>query len=661
MPTRHWNHGLLLALALVGVLALVSAETAATAMPNPYTYTTTADFELGTLINVVDDADQVQLDNTSSPFNFIWIAVSSKGTAVKIDTLTGNILGEYWTAPQDRPKDPSRTTVDNNGSIWVTNRAESDWVAANAIAPGVPPEDRWMGSVTHIGLVENGQCVDRNSNGVIDTSTGQFDVLAWDNAGGADTLGGVSTAQDECILHFTRVNSSGARHVSVNADNDVWVSGIGGQFFDLVDDDTGQIIRQEPSVGFGGYGGLIDANGVIWSANPMLRWDTALPLTAGNYTGYGHVSYGLCLDSQGNVWNTGYGDGTIKKFNSAGVMIGSYWEGNTYAQGCVVDQNDDVWVAHSLNWGVNTVGHLLNDGTYVGSVTLDPDGNAGPTGVAVDAAGKVWATGYQSGKAYRIDPAANAVDLITVYLDGALYNYSDMTGSTLSAPPNVGSWTIVHDTGVADAEWGYVSWTADVPDDGSLTVTAASSADGITFGPPETVTNGADLSVADGQYLKVMVSFVRGDPSGVSPVLYDLTIEARLNEPPDCSAATPSVGLIWPPNNKFVPVTVLGVTDPDGDELVYTIDSIYQDEPVDSYGDGRFTPDGRGLGTATAEVRAERAGTKKVPGDGRFYHIGFTATDPYGEYCVGTISVVVPHDMSKTPVDQGPLYDSTVP
>ena len=62
-----------------------------------------------------------------------------------------------------------------------------------------------------------------------------------------------------------------------------------------------------------------------------------------------------------------------------------------------------------------------------------------------------------------------------------------------------------------------------------------------------------------------------------------------------------------------------------------------------------------------AEVRAERAGTKKVPGDGRFYHIGFTATDPYGEYCVGTISVVVPHDMSKTPVDQGPLYDSTVP
>ena len=106
---------------------------------------------------------------------------------------------------------------------------------------------------------------------------------------------------------------------------------------------------------------------------------------------------------------------------------------------------------------------------------------------------------------------------------------------------------------------------------------------------------------------------------------------------------------------------MLGVTDPDGDELVYTIDSIYQDEPVDSYGDGRFTPDGRGLGTATAEVRAERAGTKKVPGDGRFYHIGFTATDPYGEYCVGTISVVVPHDMSKTPVDQGPLYDSTVP
>ena len=35
-------------------------------------------------------------------------------------------------------------------------------------------------------------------------------------------------------------------------------------------------------MGFGGYGGLIDQNGVIWSSNPMLRWDTSKPLTGAN-------------------------------------------------------------------------------------------------------------------------------------------------------------------------------------------------------------------------------------------------------------------------------------------------------------------------------------------------------------------------------------------
>ncbi len=47
-------------------------------------------------------------------------------------------------------------------------------------------------SVVKIGLVENGQCEDRNDNGVIDTSTGLDDVKDWDNAGGVDTEGGVA-------------------------------------------------------------------------------------------------------------------------------------------------------------------------------------------------------------------------------------------------------------------------------------------------------------------------------------------------------------------------------------------------------------------------------------------------------------------------------------
>lgn len=136
-----------------------------------------------------------------------------------------------------------------------------------------------------------------------------------------------------------------------------------------------------------------------------------------------------------------------------------------------------------------------------------------------------------------------------------------------------------------------------------------------------------------------------------------------LNKPPVCDAVTPSQELIWPPNHQFVAISVLGVTDPEGDSVTITIDSIFQDEPVDTFGDGSFTPDGQGVGTSIAEVRAERSGTKKVPGDGRVYHIGFTADDGHGGTCTSEVTVGVPHDQGKkgsTPIDGGTLFDSTI-
>ena len=511
--------------------------------------------------------------------------------------------------------------------------------------------------------------MDRNSNGVIDTSTGLDDIRAWPNTGGADTGGGVSTAEDECMLHYVLVSAGGTRHLSVTSTNDVWVSGTGSRVFDLLDGDTGAILRTEGPVGYGGYGGLIDGNGVIWSARPLLRWDTALPLSGpngGNWIGYNHDSYGLCIDSHGNVWNASHPNNTIYKFAPDGTLIGSYNHGDYYAQGCTIDANDHVWVAHSLYR--DTVGHLLNDGTYIGNVTV----GYGPTGVAVDAAGKIWATNFNSHNVSRIDPTAGpigadgvtpigAVDFTTVDLGGNLYNYSDMTGSTLTAPPNSGTWTVVFDSGEAGIEWGKIGWNDLVPDGAALSVTAATSEDGVTFSdPPVTVTKDADFDVPDGRYLKVSVIFNRasGDP-GLSPILYDLTIRIA-NEPPDCTLAYPSTGTLWPANHQFVPIDVLGVTDPDGDATTINIDSIWQDEPVDTNGDGSFVPDGRGVGTPTAEVRAERAGSPKVPGNGHVYHIGFTATDEYGFTCSGAVLVNVPHDQKKAAVDDGPLYDSTV-
>jgi hypothetical protein len=130
------------------------------------------------------------------------------------------------------------------------------------------------------------------------------------------------------------------------------------------------------------------------------------------------------------------------------------------------------------------------------------------------------------------------------------------------------------------------------------------------------------------------------------------------NQPPDCSEAKPSANFLWPPNHRFVPVEILGITDPDGDMVTITVDSIFQDEAVDAKGSDNTAPDGRGLGTSSAEVRAERVGG----GNGRVYHIGFSVDDGKGGMCSSEVTVGVPHDQGQgaVPVDEGTLFDSTI-
>jgi hypothetical protein len=187
-------------------------------------YTTTADFDEGSsIINVNTLNDEVSLNDGGQPFNFIWVAASERGTVVKIDTNTGEILGQYMTSPDTQPwGSPSRTTVDKDGSVWCANRN-------NVYCD----EQGCFGSVVHIGLKENDQCQDRNGNGVIDTSTGLADMKPWTVT---DTLHPnlALQAEDECITHYVKVSSSGTRHVSVNKDNDVWVSGYWVKNFDLI-------------------------------------------------------------------------------------------------------------------------------------------------------------------------------------------------------------------------------------------------------------------------------------------------------------------------------------------------------------------------------------------------------------------------------------------
>lgn len=124
-----------------------------------------------------------------------------------------------------------------------------------------------------------------------------------------------------------------------------------------------------------------------------------------------------------------------------------------------------------------------------------------------------------------------------------------------------------------------------------------------------------------------------------------------LNHAPDCSAATANPATLWPVGGGFVPVSVQGVTDLEGDLVTVAFTAIYQDEGLTT----PSQPDATGLGTSTARLRASRL----TWGNGRVYHLSFIATDARGGSCSGLIKVCVPVAQGGTCGDGGARVDST--
>ena len=145
-------------------------------------------------------------------------------------------------------------------------------------------------------------------------------------------------------------------------------------------------------------------------------------------------------------------------------------------------------------------------------------------------------------------------------------------------------------------------------------------------------------------------------PQGVACDIGAFELEQAANLPPNCAAASANPNTLWPPNHAFKPITINGVTDPDGNAVTLAVTSIFQDEAVNAAGSGNTAPDGQGVGSATAQVRAERTGGA----NGRVYTIAFIANDGNGGSCTGTVLVGVPHDKKDTPVNDSALFDSTV-
>lgn len=514
------------------------------------TYTSNNDFEEGTLVGLEHDtvSDQLQLDKESGTLPFIWVPNSNEGTVSKYDTVTGKELGRYRTGPTTLG-DPSRTTVDREGSVFFGNRD--------------------TGTVVKIGLYEKGNWIDKNDDGDCDTSEDLNDdgkitgaeILPWDT--------------DECVLFSTLLpiwnpTTCGPRGIAVDANNDLWVGTYesGWVPFNIpifenklfhIDGDTGSIIDiidlpfyWRPTLPIPtlyasrSYGALIDGEGNIWSSsldsyvlkiNPNTRSITRIGLSL--------TSYGLGIDSLGHVFVAGWA-GEIDRMARIdinlphNVLYGAQYD--THCRGVAVTSDGDVWVANSYNGNVT---RLSNDLAFKATINVGPGSwGATTTGVAVDGAGKVWACNYGDGYLHRIDPDTNTIDLsvqtpgMSGFPDlGKHYSYSDMTGIIAwSITTKTGTWTVDFDSGEPDTPWGKVSWDSSEPVGTSVTVRVRSSNN--INGPWSgwvTAVNGDWFSkdpvpaVPDGRYLQIetTLQILQGD---ISPILYELTVNADMIE-----------------------------------------------------------------------------------------------------------------------------------
>jgi len=439
------------------------------------------DTSTGTLKLALTGEGNTQVDTT---FPFIWIANSGEGTISKLDTRTGNELGRYRTSEGNG--NPSRTTVDKEGNVWVGNRSNN--------------------TITKIGLSEWGQCIDKNKNGVIDTSQGATDIKNW--------------GEDECLLLHIALAYNGVdtpsdiRLVAIDKDNNVFAGGRYQTSLFKVNGATGEIIGAVNTLQ-GHYGGVVDKYGNLWSmqyASGKVQKITN-NMSTKELISLGHKGYGIAIDKYGKIWTTEHGSifstfdpadptATLKVFD----QTDSY-----YAQGIACDGNGDIFIAGSSSQSL--VGHYKQrfsaDGTFEGVdfVTNYAVGQ-GPIGVAVDSQGKVWSANYHANSASRIDPITGEV---ANFPAGATpYNYSDMTGNVVrNITTRQGTWEAVFDGKELDFLWNQVTWRLKqaLPVGTMVKVFVKVSNSNNDWGalPYIEVANGARLSNSAGQYAKLKV------------------------------------------------------------------------------------------------------------------------------------------------------------
>lgn len=518
--SRFHSHLGFLAIAVGAVATL--AVTPSLAASN--TYTLDGDFDLGVLSGVNHSVpNQLQLSSVGTTFPIMWVANAGEDTVSKFDTTANVEVARYrtWFGPpgqtgaRNHPGDaysgpaPSRTAVDINGNAYVLNRFFENKrpVLLKILAEGF---------------------VDRNGNGLMDTSTSATPLLMRD-VNGNDQVD-PDEITDERIAWVAQVGSQNGlgRSMCIGTDGNLWVGMFNaGTYYKISSADGSQLagpISTTPSAGqpnSGGwqpYGCLIDKDGVLWSASlfgPLGK----ITNTASNTGPYVVSSF------PGGMYGIGLGNGKVYTGSNNRVFDPAT---NTSAPNGLAVSSSGIVVDGSGNIiaGGTTVQKVSPAGTVLWTAPLQA-GGSGAVGIQVDANNDVWQMGFVTAGRMQKYRGTDGAPLGTFPVGDHPYTYSDAAGfAARNVTSPTGTWTVTYDGGAAGTNWGTINWNDSVPTGASVQVQAraADVQANLAALPYLPVSKGVQFA-AQGKFIQIQTR-LNANTNNDSPVVFDLTVNS---------------------------------------------------------------------------------------------------------------------------------------
>lgn len=499
------------------------------------TYTLDADFALGALSGLnyaAPNSNQLQLNAVGTTFPVMWIANAGEDTVSKFDTINNIELGRYrtWFGPTGQPGHinhlnnayggpaPSRTAVDLEGNAYVLNRCFNGCGATNR-------------PVLMKILAEG--FIDRNGNGVADTSSGPTPLPMGDSNGNGLIDQGEIT--DERIAWAVPVgdNNGLGRSMCIGTDGNLWMGNYNTRNYYKYNSADGNLLAGpvsttpttgQPNAGsLTPYGCLIDQSGTLWSAG-LSSLLGKIENTASN-TGPWAVS---SFNAGGSCYGIGLGTGIVvqgqcnRKFDPATNTFSDIgFSVSTF--GIVVDGAGDIIGGQTSVQKVSPAGvvqwtaPLQGGGTYA-------------VGIQVDSNNDVWQMEFSSSGRVKKYQGTNGAPLGVFPVGNLPYTYSDASGfAARNVTTPTGTWTVTYDGGNAGSPWGTIDWNDLVPAGAAVTVQARSAdveAD-LASQAYQPVSKNVEFA-ATGRYIQIQTR-LNANTAGDSPILYDLTVASKNN------------------------------------------------------------------------------------------------------------------------------------